>query len=230
MNEVIVPLRKVRSFVRRDGRMTAAQQHALEKLWPSVGLSLEAGLLNLDTVFSRKAPRVLEIGFGSGQSLLVMAKNHSEEDFIGIEMHRPGIGSLILGIEAHALTNIRIFYADAVEVLEKCIPDESLDVIQIFFPDPWPKRKHHKRRLIQIPFVNLLVTKLKNNGTLHIATDWEHYAREMMAVLSSVEGISNLAGEQQFSNRSSQRPIVTKFEKRGQVSGREIWELQFVKR
>lgn len=229
MNENNIPLRKIRSFVRRDSRITQAQQHAFDQLWPSVGLQLGEGLLDLDSVFSRIAPRVLEIGFGSGQSLLAMAASHPDQDFIGIETHRPGIGSLILGIQKQALNNIRIFYADAVEVLEQCIANESFDVIQIFFPDPWPKRKHHKRRLIQPSFVTLLVSKLKKNGTLHIATDWEHYAKDMMRVLSSVKELSNLAGDQQFSNRSSQRPIITKFEQRGKVSGREIWELQFFK-
>lgn len=228
MNEPQLPLRRIRSFVRRDSRMTAAQQAAFEKLWPIVGLQ-DKSPLDMDAIFKRSAPRVLEIGFGSGQSLLVMAKNHPEQDFIGIETHRPGIGSLLLGMELQEVSNIKVFYADAVEVLEKSIPDESFECIQIFFPDPWPKRKHHKRRLIQVPFINLLKNKLKKSGTIHIATDWEHYAHEMMETLSSVNGLCNLAGEQQFSNRSTQRPIITKFEQRGKSAGRQIWELQFAK-
>ncbi|SRR5579883_332643 len=227
MGEKIFPLRQVRSFVRRDSRMTKAQRRAYEMLWPAVGLELKNGLVNFSDVFQREKPCILEIGFGSGQSLLAMAKNHAEENFIGIETHLPGIGALMLGMQSENLKNIRIFYADAVEVLNQCIPDQSLDVIQIFFPDPWQKRRHHKRRLIQETFVNLLVKKLKQNGTLHLATDWEDYAVWMMKVLSANSSLKNLAGEGQYSNRSSQRPIITKFEQRGKVSGRAIWELQF---
>jgi tRNA (guanine-N7-)-methyltransferase len=203
--------RRVRSFVRRDGRMTDSQKHALDNLWPKVGLKLEDGLVEYSRVFQREAPRVLEIGFGSGMSLLAMAKEHPEKDFIGIETYRPGIGSLILGMSLQQVSNIRIFYADAVEVLEKCIPEKSLDVVQIFFPDPWPKRRHHKRRLIQPAFVSLVASRLKPQGTLH---------------LSSNEFV-NLIGEGQYSNRSTHRPVITKFEARGHESGRQIWELQF---
>jgi len=229
MSEKKFPLRRVRSFVRRDGRMTDAQRSALKELWPTIGLNFADGLCDFSHVFQREAPRVLEIGFGSGQSLLAMAKAHPEQDFIGIEMHQPGIGALILGMQLQEVHNIRIYYADAVEVLERCIPNESLDVAQIFFPDPWPKRRHHKRRLIQPAFVNLVTSKLKRGGTLHLATDWEDYAVEMMAVLSNAEELINLAGAKQYSNRSSQRPIVTKFERRGTEDGRQIWELQFAK-
>lgn len=219
-------LRRIQSFVRRDGRMTAAQQHALKVLWPRFGLSLQH---NVNTIFSRNAARVLEIGFGSGFSLLAMAKSHPEQDFIGIETYQPGIGTLLLGIDAEQLENIRIYYADAVEVLSHSIPENSLDIVQIFFPDPWPKRKHHKRRLIQASFVNLVLTKLKSGGTLHLATDWQDYAEHMMKVLSSITELKNLAGPMQYANRSDQRPIITKFEQRGKQSGRVIWELQFGK-
>lgn len=229
MNNLPFPMRRVRSFVVRDGRMTDAQREALTALWPRFGLKLEDGAIDYLKTFEREAPRILEIGFGGGRSLLEMAKLHPEEDYIGIEMHQPGIGSLLLGVSAHELTNIRIYYADAVEVLQRCIPDNSLDVAQIFFPDPWPKRKHHKRRLIQPEFVKLIATKLKTNGTLHLATDWQHYAEEMMYVLSNAEEFINLAGQGQYAERSSQRPIVTKFEDRGVRSGRQTWELQFKK-
>ena len=154
------PLRRIRSFVRRDSRLTKAQCHALETLWPQLGLELTSGIVDFPAVFHRDAPRILEIGFGSGQSLLATAKMHPDYDFIGIETHKPGIGALLLNIQAEQLTNIRVFYGDAVQVLNQCIPEKSLDGVQLFFPDPWPKRRHHKRRLIQTPFVRLLVTKL----------------------------------------------------------------------
>lgn len=222
-------LRRIRSFVRRDGRMTEGQRHAFDALWPVVGLSLQAGELNIPAVFNRSAPCILEIGFGSGQSLLEIAAAHPEHDFIGIETYKPGIGSLLQGIEIRELKNIRVYYADAVEVLQRCIPAATLDGVQIFFPDPWQKRKHHKRRLIQPEFVKLVVSKLKSKGILHLATDWEDYAMQMMAVLSEEPELMNLAGAGQFAIRSSQRPIVTKFEQRGKCSGRPIWELQFAR-
>jgi tRNA (guanine-N7-)-methyltransferase len=227
MTENNFPRRRVQSFVRRDGRMTDGQKHALETLLPSLGLLLQDGIINLTDIFQRDAKCVLEIGFGSGYSLLEMAKACPEQNFIGIETHLPGIGTLLQGIAVLQLKNIRVYYADAVEVLGQCIPDQSLDVVQLFFPDPWPKRKHHKRRLIQETFVNLLIKKLKPGGTLHLATDWEHYAVHMMKVLSAIPALSNLAGERQYANRSTQRPIITKFEERGRQSGRAIWELQF---
>lgn len=222
-------LRRIRSYVKRDGRMTAAQRDALKQLWPVVGLDVKNGLCDFSRIFQREAPLILEIGFGSGYSLLTMAKAHPEQDFIGVEMHQPGIGSLLLGMQLQQISNIRLFYADAVDVLTQAIPDESLDVVQIFFPDPWPKRRHHKRRLIQTSFVNLVVSKLKRGGTIHLATDWQDYAIEMMKVLSESDMLINLAGAQHYSNRSSQRPVVTKFERRGTAEGREIWELQFAR-
>lgn len=223
--------RRIKSFVKRDSRMTASQRKAFQKLSPLFQLNLqpESSFLNFLEIFQREAPCILEIGFGSGQSLLQIAKEHPEENFIGIETHLPGIGALLVGIEKNHLTNIRFFYADAVEVLNQSIPNESLETIQIFFPDPWHKRKHHKRRLIQTELVNLLVAKLKSKGKLHLATDWEDYAKQMMKVISLNEQVINLAGHGKFSDRSSQRPVVTKFEARGEKSGRVIWELQFAK-
>jgi tRNA (guanine-N7-)-methyltransferase len=221
------PLRRIRSFVRRDGRMTEAQRRVLVELWPAFGLKLADGKMDTTTVFRREAACTLEIGFGSGYSLLEIAKAHPEQDFIGIEMYQPGVGQLLLGVETQEIKNIRVYYADAVEVIQQCIPDGSLDVIQIFFPDPWPKRRHHKRRLIQSEFVNLVVSKLKVGGMLHLATDWEHYAKQMMRVLSQTENLVNLAGEAAYAERSARRPVVTKFEGRGTKSGRLIRELQF---
>lgn len=224
-----LPLRRVRSFVRRDGRMTDAQKRAVDVLLPLFGLNLSDGVIDLAASFQRDAKTNLEIGFGSGYSLLEMAKTFPDENFIGIETHLPGVGSLLQGIEIAELKNIRVYYADAVEVLRQCIPDNSLDVIQIFFPDPWPKRKHHKRRLIQENFVKQILSKLKADGTIHLATDWQHYAEHMMRVLSNIPELKNKMGDGNYADRSSQRPVVTKFEQRGRLSGREIWELQFTK-
>lgn len=229
MTEKEFTQQRIRSFVRRDGRMTDAQRRVLVELWPQFGLTTVDGEIDFVKVFGRDAPRVLEIGFGSGYSLLEIARAHPQKDFIGIETYQPGVGTLLLGIEQHQMTNIRIFYTDAVEVLQRSIAAESLDGIQIFFPDPWPKRRHHKRRLIQPEFVNLVTEKLKPKGIFHLATDWEHYAKQMLEVLSESENLINLAGAGNFSPRSAQRPVVTKFEQRGTKSGRPIWELQFAR-
>ena len=220
-------LRHIRSFVRRDGRMTAAQRRVLEELWPLLGLERDQGPADFDKIFRRNAPRILEIGFGSGASLLQIAAASPECDFIGIETYQPGVGSLLLGIESAMLTNIRVYYADAVLVLKHCIPANSLDGLQIFFPDPWQKRRHHKRRLIQPEFINAVLAKMKPGAILHLATDWEDYAHKMMQVLSHTPQLINLAGENQYAERSAQRPVVTKFEGRGERHGRPIWELQF---
>lgn len=222
-------LRRIRSFARRDSRMTEGQQQAWERLGPALLLKLETGLLDFSTVFGRNAPCILEIGFGSGHSLAALAKQHPETDFIGIETFKPGIGALLHQIEASQLTNVRIYYADAVEVLEKCIPEQSLQGLQIFFPDPWPKRRHHKRRLIQAGFVHLAALKLKPAGLLHLATDWQDYAKGMMQVLSAEAVLHNVAGTGQYAKRSNFRPLVTKFEGRGEKEGRPIWELQFAR-
>ena len=221
--------RRIRSFVRRDSRITDGQLAAFEKGWPIFGLSLEAGLIDYQQVFGRCAPCYLEIGFGAGNSLAAMAHQDPQQDYLGVEMFKPGIGALLQQIATLALSNIRIYYADAVEVLEKCIPDESLAGIQIFFPDPWRKRRHHKRRLIQDKFVGLMLRKLKPGGTLHLATDWEDYAIQMLRVLSAEKQLSNLAGTAQFAARSLFRPLTTKFETRGVEEGRQTWELQFAK-
>lgn len=223
------PLRRIRSFVRRNSRMTAAQRDAFKKYSPQFGLQLENGVVDFKTIFQRDAKRVLEIGFGSGASLLAAAEAHPEYDFIGIETHQPGVGSLLLGIESKQLNNIRIYNADAVDVLKQCIPDASLNVIQIFFPDPWPKQRHHKRRLIQTDFVELLMKKLVLNGSLHLATDWKDYAVHMMKVLSAEKRLMNTAGECHFSERSELRPVITKFEQRGEKLGHDIFELHFKK-
>jgi tRNA (guanine-N7-)-methyltransferase len=219
---------RLRSYVPR-GRRTPAQERAYLELWPQYGMSLEAGQLNDQQVFGREAPCYLEIGFGSGQSLLALALSQPDWNFIGVETHQPGIGALLQGIQLHQLTNIRIFYGDVIDILEKCLPFSSLDGVQIFFPDPWPKRRHHQRRLIQPDFLVLVKERLKTNGVFHLATDWEDYAHHMMEVASQEKAFTNLAGLSQFANRSVYRPVVTKFEQRAMLSVRQIWELQFMK-
>lgn len=223
-------LHRIRSFVRRDGRMTSGQERAYIDLLPKVGLSVKSGLLDLDRVFDRSAPKFLEIGFGLGQSLLAAAAAYPDKDFIGVETHKPGIGALCAGIASQQLTNLRVFYADVVDVLAKALPAESLAGVQIFFPDPWQKRRHHGRRLIQSAFIKSLVTKIKPGGSLHLATDWQDYSKHMLAVLSAEPQLINLAGTGQFSaERSSYRPIISKFEQRALREGRSIWDLQFAK-
>lgn len=220
---------RIRSFVRRDGRRTAAQDRAYAALAPHFVLGVANGLLDHQEIFGRDAPRLLEIGFGSGVSLIALAKANPDKDFIGVETHKPGIGALLLGIETHTLTNLRVYYADVIDVLEQCIPDNNLDGIQIFFPDPWQKRRHHMRRLIQPDFIKLVVRKLKEAGTLHLATDWDDYSKHMLHVVSQEEQLVNLAGINQFAERSPYRPVLTKFERRATREGRKVWELQLQK-
>lgn len=220
---------RIRSFVRRGGRKTIGQERAYDALWPQFGLHVSQGMLDYPSQFGRQAPTVMEIGFGIGQSLLAMAVEHPEMNIIGVETHKPGIGALLLGVEQHELTNVRIYDADVVDVLAQCIPDASLDSVQIFFPDPWQKRRHHARRLIQPEFVAKLIEKLKPDGTLHVATDWEDYSVHMMRVLSQEPRLINLAGAGQFGGRSPYRPVLSKFERRAVRDGRAIWEMQLKK-
>ena len=219
--------RRLRSFVRRDGRKTAAQVRARAACWPQFGLEIQNGMLDYTATFQRESPRFLEIGFGSGVSLLALAEAAPAHDFIGVETHKPGVGALFLGAQAAQLTNLRVYEADAVDVLQQVIPDASLDGVQLFFPDPWPKRRHHLRRLIQPAFAALVASKLKTGGTLHLATDWEEYARHMMNVLSQGAPWVNLAGQGQYAARSLRRPVTTKFERRALREGRAIWDLCF---
>jgi tRNA (guanine-N7-)-methyltransferase len=220
-----VPLRTVHSFVIRRGRMTEAQQAARDRAWTRFGLEVTNGELNVEQVFGRKAPLVVEIGFGMGTSLVAMAKAAPDKNFIGIEVHPPGIGNLLKLIEQEQLTNVRVYQADAKVVLEQCIANGSLDCVQIFFPDPWHKKRHHKRRLIQKEFVEELKPKLANGGVLHLATDWEPYALQMMDVLSAFADLHNRCGAGQYC-ADHQRPL-TKFEQRGQKLGHGVWDLMF---
>jgi len=221
--------RPIRSFVRREGRMTTAQKSALENLWVRYGIELSTEPLSFEELFCRKAMRVLEIGFGNGESLITQAQANPDQDFIGIEVHRPGVGHLLAKIHEHQLANIRIINNDAVVVLKEQIPNDSLDKIQVFFPDPWPKKRHHKRRLIQSEFVHLISTKLRQGGRLHLATDWQDYAEQMMSVMSSMDKIFvNIAGDGNYLENNSLRP-KTKFEKRGERLGHGVWDLVFEK-
>ena len=221
--------RSIRSFVTRAGRITAAQQRALAQLWPKYGIEPGPGTLELAAHFGRAAPCTLEIGFGNGENLVTLAQAHPERDFLGIEVHRPGVGRLLLALEEHGLRNVRVVCRDAVEVLERQIAPASLAQIQVLFPDPWPKKRHHKRRLIQPPFVALLARALESGGTLRCATDWQPYALEMLSVLEAVPELENLAAGGGFVPRPSER-LPTRFERRGTRLGHEVWDLAFRRR
>lgn len=215
---------KIKSFVKREGRLTKAQAKAIQDNWPSVGLQIDQGMLNLNEVFSRDATRVLEIGFGMGKSLVEMASAAPNTDFIGIEVHRPGVGACLASAQEAEITNLRVFEHDAVEVLDKCIADASLDRLQLFFPDPWHKTRHHKRRIVQGEFVQHIRQKLKIGGEFHMATDWEPYAQHMLEVMQSAQGYENTSTTGDFVPRPEYRPI-TKFEIRGQNLGHGVWDI-----
>lgn len=205
--------------------MTVAQRRALDSLWTRYGIDLE-GLVDLDRQFGRRAPRYLEIGFGMGDALAEMAARHPEWDFLGIEVYDPGVGSLLGRLAREGLANVRLMRGDAVEVLRWALPADSLDCVMLHFPDPWPKKRHHKRRLVQPPFVALVRTRLKHGGRFQLATDWEDYARHMRRVLEADEGLRNVAGAGAYAKRPLERP-VTKFETRGVRLGHGIWDLVY---
>lgn len=208
--------------------MTDGQRRAYEINLAELGLQRSDGMQNFENTFGRVAPVVLEIGFGMGDSLAEMAANAPENDFIGVEVHTPGVGRLMYLVQEAGLKNVRTYEDDAVEVLAQCIPDGSLSRVQVYFPDPWHKARHHKRRLIQPQFVQAIRSKLNVGGVLHLATDWENYAEHMMDVMSDAEGYSNMAGDREYSPRPDYRPI-TKFEKRGERLGHGVWDLLFTK-
>ena len=218
--------KSIRSFVVRGGRMTEGQNSAFERWWPSYGLSLYDGPLQPESVFGRTAPLVLEIGFGMGDSLLEMAQAEPDKDFIGIDVHPPGAGRLINNAGKQQVTNLRCFLADANDVLEDCIADASLARVQLYFPDPWHKKKHHKRRIVQPQFVSQIERKLAPGGIFHMATDWQNYAEHMLEIMEQTPGFTNTAGAGEFSPRPDYRPI-TKFEKRGERLGHGVWDLLY---
>jgi tRNA (guanine-N7-)-methyltransferase len=221
-----VYISEVKSFVKREGRLTNAQAKAIDENWETMGLNIEQGLLDLDVLFGRSAKRVVEIGFGMGKSLVEMALQAPQTDYIGIEVHRPGVGACLASATEAELTNLRVFEHDAVEVLKTSIADESLDRLQLFFPDPWHKKKHHKRRIVQPDFVQKIRAKLKMGGEFHMATDWEPYAEHMLEVMNKADGFTNTSASNDFVERPDYRPI-TKFEVRGQKLGHGVWDIIF---
>lgn len=220
------PHRAIRSFVLRQGRVSAAQQRAYDELLPKFGVSYQQTLLDLDAVFGRSGEKYLEIGFGMGETTAHIAATHRDRDYVAIEVHTPGVGALLKTIDAQAIRNIRIVQHDAVEVLCNMIAAETFNGAHIFFPDPWPKKRHHKRRLIQAPFVSLLASKLKPGGYLHIATDWEEYAQQILTALSLEPALKNTAAD--YAARPDYRPL-TKFEARGLRLGHGVWDIVFRK-
>lgn len=228
MNDLDQPQHRLRSFVRRQGRMTEGQNRAMETLWQDYGLELQQGPLDFAELFGNDGNVVLEIGFGDGVSLLQMAQAAPEKNFIGVEVHRPGVGKLINDAHHAGVSNIKVFCDDAIDVLQKCVQDNSLDGVQLFFPDPWHKKRHNKRRIVQPEFAQQIRAKLKIGGYFHMATDWEPYSEHMLEVMSAAEGYRNQAESNQFSPKPDYRPI-TKFERRGERLGHGVWDLVFVK-
>jgi tRNA (guanine-N7-)-methyltransferase len=215
--------RSIRSYVLRQGRMTDAQRAAHDRLLPRYGLPYSRAPLDFARVFLRSAPVVLEIGFGMGETSAEIAASNPQIDYLGVEVHAPGVGSLLRMIEARELTNLRIVQHDAAEVVEHMIAAESLSGIHIFFPDPWPKKRHHKRRLLQVSFARLLATRVRPGGYLHVATDWEDYARWIVDVLGQTE-LENSA--ERYAPRPAYRPL-TKFERRGLALGHAVHDIVF---
>lgn len=220
------PMRPIKSFVMRAGRMTEGQQRGLELGLPKFGLQLSDGLQDFDQVFGRSAPRTFEIGFGMGSATLEMAAAQPEHDFIGVEVHRPGVGALLNGVLTQNLSNLRVYSFDAMEVLRDCIADASLDRVLLFFPDPWHKARHNKRRIVRPEFAQLVRQKLKVGGVLHMATDWQPYAEYMLEVMQVAPGYCNLAADGGCVERPPERP-VTKFERRGERLGHGVWDIKF---
>ena len=220
--------RPIRSFVLRAGRVTAAQERALTELWPSFGVDFGGAPLDLDALFGRRAPRCLEIGFGAGEVIGALAKAHPQTDHVGIEVHRAGVGRLLMHAREEALTNLRIICHDAVEVLATSIADGSFDSILIFFPDPWHKKRHHKRRLIGTAFIDMLAAKLKPGGVLRLATDWQAYAEQMLSVANACERLESLSSDRTYVERPEFRP-ATRFERRGARLGHGVWDLAYLR-
>ena len=220
-------LRGIRSFVLRQGHLSPAQERAVAELLPIYGIPYQEKLIDLQDIFKRNSPKILEIGFGMGVATAEIAGRLPETDFIAVEVHTPGVGNLLKLIREQELNNIRIIHHDAVEVIDKMIDNNALDGVHIFFPDPWHKKRHNKRRLIQTPFIEKLLPKIKSGGYIHLATDWEEYAQQMLEVLSAESNLSNTARD--FAEKPAYRP-ETKFEARGKRLGHGVWDLVFRKK
>ena len=218
---------RIRSFIRRQGRLTPGQEVALDQHWPQYGLEPELDY-DFSQVFGRQAPLIVEIGFGNGDSLAKMAAANPDHDYIGIEVHKPGVGHLLILLHEQGLTNVRVYCHDAIEILEQKLPDHSLAGLHLFFPDPWHKKKHHKRRIVRPSFVELLNKKLKVGGYFHAATDWQNYAEWMLDVLGAQQGLSNTSPTQDYCPCPDYRPL-TKFEQRGIRLGHGVWDIVFKK-
>jgi tRNA (guanine-N7-)-methyltransferase len=221
--------RAVRSFVVRAGRMTAGQERAWQQLWPKYGIDPGSGLIDFAAVFGRTAPVTFEIGFGNGESIVALAQAHPERNFVGLEVHRPGVGHLMLRCETAGLANVRVVCQDAIEILQQHVADGALDEVLLYFPDPWPKKRHHKRRIVQPGFAELVARRLGPAGLWRLATDWEPYAGHMLAVVSACTMFRNESVEGSFVPRPDHRP-VTRFEQRGKRLGHGVWDLAFRKR
>ncbi len=220
--------RKIRSFVRREGRMTAGQASAYDQLMPTMGFEYAQSPLKFNEVFGNENPVVLEIGFGMGASLAQQAVENPQLNYFGIEVHKPGVGAVLARIKENGAQNLRVISHDAVEVLEHMVLDNSLHKVQLFFPDPWHKKRHHKRRIVKPDFVQQLRKKLVDGGVFHMATDWENYAEHMLEVMQNEQGWSNLSKTNTYVPKPDDRP-VTKFQSRGERLGHGVWDLMFTK-
>ena len=228
MGEIEHP-RSIRSFVMRGGRITEAQQRALQLLWPKYGIPFEPAPLDLEAAFGRAAPITLEIGFGNGDNLAALAAVHPERNYLGVEVHRPGVGRLLLSLEERGLSNARVICHDAVEVLTQQVAPHTLDEVLILFPDPWPKKRHHKRRLVQAPFVELVTDRLRVGGVVRFASDWQPYADAVLELLNATPRLRNVSPDERFVPRPTERN-PTRFEKRGERLGHDVWDLAFERR
>ena len=228
MQEEITHKRTIRSFVRRTGRLTPSQKKALEELWPAFGIEYGVDLLNLEEIFGRAAAVILEIGFGNGETLVQQAAENQDKDYIGIEVHEPGVGHCLLKTRDAGINNLRLVVHDAIDVLAHQVPPESLSRINLYFPDPWPKKRHHKRRIVQADFLNLIADRLAGGGTLNIATDWAAYAEHIDEVLSRSDRFTCTEWREHDGEQPLDRP-QTKFERRGLKKGHRIFDWCFTK-
>ena len=221
--------REVKSFVLRLGKITQGQQNAIDNYYPQYGIYAGLGLLDLNQIFARNTPKVIEIGFGMGDATWQIAKNNPNIDYLGFEVHSPGVGSLLMKIKEHEIDNLRIIQGDAKAILTNNIQNNSINGVNVFFPDPWHKKKHNKRRLLQNDFIDMLIKKLQIDGYIHIATDWEDYAIQVLALMNSKVELINQSADNRYIVRPESRPI-TKFEQRGINLGHKVFDLYFIKR